>query len=178
MVGRSWSGQPTLVARDLLECVDAEDLQDLIKASFQIELLRGDGHQEISANGLPDLARMHLRRAPIMFAPADVTRSPAGTLANPRYGHTATLLPDGKVLLAGGVNTGYPDHAELYDPVNRSWTVTGAMITTRQGHTATLLPDGKVLVAGGAVRSAISSAELHDPVTKRGCLPGPCASRA
>jgi hypothetical protein len=63
--------------------------------------------------------------------------------------HTATLLPDGKVLVVGG-------GAELYDPSTGSWTATANMNAAHTGHTATLLPDGKVLVVGGG-------AELYDP---------------
>ncbi len=65
--------------------------------------------------------------------------------------HTATLLPNGKVLVAGGFNGGFTilTSAELYDPASGSWTATGSLNTARAYHTATLLPNGKVLVAGG-----------------------------
>jgi hypothetical protein len=82
-----------------------------------------------------------------------------------RYGHTATLLPDGRVLVAGG---NYIDStkAELYDPATGTWTFTGSLETARQFHTATLLGNGKVLVAGGYDGStALASAELYDPAT-------------
>ena len=78
--------------------------------------------------------------------------------------HTATLLPDGRVLVAGGVGDDRAaGSAELYDPRNGSWTATGGMIEGRQEHTATLLPDGRVLVVGGADDNrAAGSAELYD----------------
>src|SRR5438552_9538167 len=88
------------------------------------------------------------------------------SLNTARSEHTATLLPNGKVLVAGGQNdSGYLTSAELYDPASGSWTITGSLNTARRYHTATLLPNGKVLVAGGADNSnnAIASAELYDP---------------
>jgi len=77
--------------------------------------------------------------------------------------HTATLLPNGKVLVAGGFGSGSGlNSAELYDPATGMWSYTGNLNTGRFGHTATLLPNGKVLVAGD-ISSA--SAELYDPAT-------------
>jgi large repetitive protein len=75
---------------------------------------------------------------------------PTGSLVTARLRHTATLLPNGKVLVAGG-NNGPPalSSAELYDPASGTWTATGSLGTARGYHTATLLPNGKVLVAGG-----------------------------
>jgi N-acetylneuraminic acid mutarotase len=89
-----------------------------------------------------------------------------------RSSQTATMLPNGKVLVTGGVdNTGYPiASAEIYDPVAGTWTPTGSMTVPRQSHTATLLPNGTVLVAGGIGGTAASgvsiqtSAEIYDPV--------------
>jgi len=86
-----------------------------------------------------------------------------GSLSTARYGHTATLLPNGKVLVAAGRCSGYnTNSAELYDPATGIWTATGSLNTARCQHTATLLPNGKVLVAGGL--GYLASAELYDPV--------------
>ena len=63
--------------------------------------------------------------------------------------HTATLLPNGKVLVAGGRNGGYLASAELYDPATGTWTNDRLAQHRAHWHTATLLPNGKVLVAGG-----------------------------
>jgi hypothetical protein len=100
--------------------------------------------------------------------------APTGSLTTERTSHTAILLTNGKVLLAGGWATlsGTPvwASAELYDPSAKTFSATGSMTTPRTGHTATLLPDGTVLIAGGGATfdvgyggSAQVSAELYDP---------------
>jgi hypothetical protein len=105
-----------------------------------------------------------------------------GSLLDPRANHTATLLSDGRVLVAGGGGTGLSGllaTAELYDPVSGSWTATGNMNGIRILHTATLLADGKVLVAGGADSisetsvNALVTAELYDPATGSWTETGP-----
>jgi N-acetylneuraminic acid mutarotase len=85
--------------------------------------------------------------------------------------HTATLLRDGNVLIAGGLdgaNNGLAS-AEVYNPATNKWSPAGSMATARLDHTATLLPSGKVLVAGGLdgpfPSSSLASAELYDPTT-------------
>ena len=71
-----------------------------------------------------------------------------------RQNHTATLLPSGKLLVAGGYNgTNSVSSSEIYDPADGLWTSTGPMTTNRYYHTATLLPNGRVLVAGGKTAS-------------------------
>ncbi|XXY44649.1 kelch repeat-containing protein [Sorangium sp. So ce269] len=91
-----------------------------------------------------------------------------------RGGHTATLLPSGKVLVAGGVLADFYegdtplDSAELYDPETRTWTDAAPMRHARAEHTATLLPSGKVLVAGGyPVDFGDEDVELYEPETDR-----------
>ena len=71
-----------------------------------------------------------------------------GSLNTGRFLHTATLLPNGMVLVAGGLDGSFhaTPSAEPYDPVGGTWTATGNLNTERYEHTATLLPDGKVLV--------------------------------
>ena len=89
-----------------------------------------------------------------------------GSLATARV-HTATLLPNGKVLVAGGENAAADlASAELYDPASGTWTTTGSLVNSRSQHTATLLPNGKVLVAGGLGDGGpLASAELYDPAS-------------
>lgn len=102
---------------------------------------------------------------PLSSAPAGFETT--GSLNEARYGHTATLLQDGKVLATGGHGfSGELASAEIYDSATGLWTVTGSLHTARRFHTATLLPNGKVLVTGGQRNDAsLASAELYDPVS-------------
>ena len=95
------------------------------------------------------------------------TFTSTGSLATGRHDHTATLLPNGKVLVVGGANSsGALATAEVYDPATGTWAATGSLATGRQNHTATLLPNGKVLVVGGhSVLDSRATAELYDPAT-------------
>ena len=100
-----------------------------------------------------------------------------GNMSTGRVSHTATLLDNGKVLVAGGWDGSHAlASAELYDPETRTFAPTGSMITPRQSHTATLLADGRVLIAGGngdwvliaggsTNGPPIFTAEIYDPAT-------------
>ena len=96
-----------------------------------------------------------------------------GSMKIARTAHSATLLPNGQVLVAGGESSaGGLTSAELYNPATGKWTFTGSMATGRYAHTAVLLPCGEVLVAGGIVSTNIqgiisctATAELYNPST-------------
>ena len=116
-----------------------------------------------------------------IYNPVSGTWSATGACDGCGYGEfgrtfTITTLPNGKVLVAGGL--GLPIFeptaaAFLYDPATGTWSATGSMTTARQGHTATLLANGKVLAAGGCTLSDCSSSdlpplatsEMYDPAT-------------
>jgi hypothetical protein len=100
----------------------------------------------------------------------------AASMSSRRVSHTATLLPNGKVLIAGGIESRYQSEghwtgrvvatAELYDPTTGAFTPTGSMAVARSSHAAVLLPSGQVLILGGSGggdwRELLASAEIYD----------------
>jgi galactose oxidase-like protein len=97
---------------------------------------------------------------------------PIGDMPTPRYQHTATLLADGRVLIAGGRSLQDPLLAttELWDPATEAFTAGPSLVVPRFGHTATRLADGRVLIVGGIVASVPTEVgtrqiELWDPAT-------------
>jgi hypothetical protein len=98
-----------------------------------------------------------------------------GSLTTARYFHTATLLPDGRVLIAGGQNDASANplsSTEIYDPVAKTFTPGPDMTVGRSGHTATLLGDGRVLIIGGdwggttGLQMPAGTAEVYDPSSR------------
>jgi hypothetical protein len=116
-----------------------------------------------------------------LYAPGTGTFSATGTMTSGRENDTATLLLNGDVLIAGGVDESGRNiaSAELYDPVAGRFGETGPLNETRQSHAATLLSDGQVLITGGLQfvyvvksggwsvlsESTLASAESYDPQT-------------
>ena len=97
-----------------------------------------------------------------LYDPATGRWGIEGYLSVVRWQHTATLLPNGMVLIAGRFsNTGIPNTAELYDSATGQWSQTSSFNVAREVHTATLLLNGRILAAGGAnILSALNSVEL------------------
>ncbi len=105
-----------------------------------------------------------------IFTPSTSTWAATGSLNNPREGHSATLLPDGSVLVIGGYNQGWLSSAEIFDPLEGTWSLLPPpLVCHGVAHTATLLTNGQVLVVGGACGSGspgiLQQAELFDPIS-------------
>ena len=130
------------------------------------------------ALALVGLISAALLKWPIQLASAETVAlgwSNTGRLNTPRRAHTATLLLDGKVLVAGGLNgSGILHTAESYDPASGEWHSTGELNVPRYLHTATLLKDGKILIVGGSADDydSLNGAELYDPKDERWSVTG------
>ena len=100
-----------------------------------------------------------------IYDPATGRFTPGPPMSTPRTGHDAVLLPNGKVLVSGGVDAG--EHAlasaEIYDPATNQWTATGGMLTPRASRAAVVLKDGRVLVTGGG--EGWNLAEIYNPAS-------------
>ncbi len=124
-------------------------------------------HRIVTASASWTLAACALLAALALQVPVAASVTPTGSMIAARTGHTATLLSNGRVLVAGGNNSGgVLNGAEIYNPVTGMWISVGPMVAGRSRHTAVLLSNGKVLVAGGGgTGGLLSSAELYDPGT-------------
>jgi hypothetical protein len=131
--------------------------------------------------GYSDSAGANLVPTAELFNPVSGTFSPTSSPNVPRAYHTATLLGNGMVLIAGGEIAGpqTTTSIELYDPAIGSFTLAGNMSAPRYNHTATLLNDGRVLIAEGVSGSnggpgnQVGPDDLYDPSTGQFAEVGP-----
>ena len=141
-----------------------------VRSNATAMLLR-NGKVVVAGGGPANNPYAGLRTAEL-YDPATGVWSLTAAMNDTRNLHTATLLPDGRVLVASGVDlsasSAMRSSAEIYDPATGTWTLTGSLQRARAYHTANLLASGKVLVTGGinlSSGSVIESAELYDPAT-------------
>ncbi len=107
-----------------------------------------------------------------IFDPRSGKWSQAASLPKPLYVQSAALMPDGRVLVAGGwwsTSNSDPSHGnvQIYDPVANNWTMTGSLVTPRAQFSLVPLPDGRFLAMGGVDPSyhTLASSEIYDPAT-------------
>ncbi|MBL9077375.1 MAG: hypothetical protein JNL08_07730 [Planctomycetes bacterium] len=157
--------------------------------AFGTVLPRADRRWLLAGGGGGGLLSQIALQSTEIYDPATDQFTAGPSMTVQRSLHTATRLPNGTWLLAGGVGTNNDPQAacEIYDPVADTMTAVTPMLSPRMGHTATLLGNGKVLVTGGlvaltvtptqlsAVRDATNLTELYDPATDT-WSPGPVLS--
>jgi WD40 repeat protein len=131
-----------------------------------------DGRVLLAGGADADRLGSRLKSAEV-FDPKTRSFSPVGPMSAGRISHTATLLRDGRVLVAGGRDEqiGVLATSEIFDPKTSRFQRTGSLAHARYKHSAALLSDGRVLVAGGSDerdwRGATKTAEIFDPTTGR-----------
>ncbi len=163
-LGSRWVGEPDHGQRSLRWGVALAIVLGLCAAGGLLYLLQPRQAAVGNPSEMPSPSTSSVQPRPAFWTAAE-------SLPTPHYGHTATLLPNGKVLVAGGLITAINSDtatAWLYDPSRGTWTATGNMVSPRSFATATLLPNGTVLVAGGGVSTPgteSTSAELYYPST-------------
>ena len=129
--------------------------------------LLADGRVLLTGGTLGDFGGTVLKSTEI-YDPSTGAFTPAADMREGRRMHSATLLADGRVLIAGGYAGAAPiASAELYDPTTNTFSSVGKMGTGRGGHDAILLSDGSVLVLGGFAGSwpQAAGAEIYDPAS-------------
>ncbi len=128
-----------------------------------------DGQVLVVGGYTYDGSQAFARASAELFDPVTKTWITVGGLTTSRGHHTATLLPNGQVLVVGGIGSNFSAlaSAELFDPATKTWSPVAGLTIPRGLHTATLLQNGQILVVGGSQPgSTLASAELFDPTTK------------
>ncbi|MBX7166101.1 MAG: hypothetical protein K1X74_07105 [Pirellulales bacterium] len=176
------AGGHALTRRKKWVLIDSAELYDSKTETWQatgslVEKRQGIWSLVVLKNGNVLLAGEHdTLRGTEIYDPKSGAWSETGKLLTGRGGHSTTLLSDGKVLVAGGIDysaTGTPifASAELFDVDQGAWNATGSMAVPRFKHAAVRLASGEVLVAGGTSTEpsddrALASAEIYNPATR------------
>ncbi len=175
-----WRSGPRLsFARDNHFAVRLTDGRVLVAGSGGVRERSASG-EDVTALG-PDPGER--RRLAELFDPAQDQWFPAGRMGVGRTNPTATVLADGRVLVAGGTTPSPTATAELFDPHTGAWTAAAEMASPRSYHAAVLLADGRVLVTGGIVHSLPGpsiitvSTESYDPRTGTWTVGAPMRER-
>ena len=152
------------------------DVRDVAPRSLHTATLMNDGRVLVvggdagipgGSGGVPSVgSQSRIVGTAEVYDPVTTTWAFVASLSTPRFEHSATLLDDGRVLVAGGSDASGATLAsvEIYDPLTQTWSAGASMLTARALHTATLLADGRVLVAGGVnANGMLATAEVYDP---------------
>ena len=143
-----------------------------VARGFHTATLLSDGRVLVAAGASLASGTLTLRSGVEIYDPATGSWTATGSLNTARVFHTATLLPNDKVLVTGGSDFTSVIYrsTELYDPSTGQWSETGKLTTSRISHTATLLPNGRVLAVAGFNNEPVNfsqrSAELYNPDTE------------
>lgn len=140
---------------------------DMVSAREQFAAVRlSDGKVLITGGLILSGLTTATLAAAELYDPGTGRYTATGDMTTARWGHTATLLTGGNVLIVGGFGPTAPlASAELYDPSTGIFAAAGSLDTARYSHTATLLSNGNVLVAAGLRVNTINDAEKYDPAT-------------